>query len=321
MKQKLFIGILIILLLSVISYMVWDFNNDNKVQQNPYQYKLDNLSEVNDTNILYTEIDKIIPKLDSIRSIYIDKQDKIYISGNSRLLIYNNKKELLNEFDITGTANCIATDNQENIYLVYKNRISVLNNKGKEIRDWSSDYKSFFTSVAISDSNLFVADARNKHVRKYDLNGNFFKLIGGKDSLSRPKGFIVPSPYFDLLIGRDKELWVVNPGLHTFEAYDFDGKIISTWKRTSMNVDGFSGCCNPSHIALLSNGSFVTSEKGIVRVKIHLPNGDLFCVVAEPAQFKKGTKGLDLAVDSKNRIYVLDPVKKEIRIFNKKVIE
>jgi len=85
-----------------------------------------------------------------------------------------------------------------------------------------------------------------------------------------------------------------------------------------MQLDGFGGCCNPSHVAMLSDGSFVTSEKGLERVKIHLPSGDFKSVVAAPSQFDEGTKGLDLAVDSKDRILVLDPSRKMVRIFELK---
>ncbi|MCJ7812565.1 hypothetical protein MUP95_04500 [bacterium] len=41
-------------------------------------------------------------------------------------------------------------------------------------------------------------------------------------------------------------------------------------------------------------------------------------VVAEPSQFNEGTVGLDLAVDSKDRIYVLDPKRKAVRMFSPK---
>jgi hypothetical protein len=40
-------------------------------------------------------------------------------------------------------------------------------------------------------------------------------------------------------------------------------------------------------------------------------------VVAGPESFEPQTVGLDLAVDSKDRIYVLDPKKKSVRIFEK----
>jgi len=133
--------------------------------------------------------------------------------------------------------------------------------------------------------------------------------IGRKDSIAGIDGFIIPSPYFDIAIGRDGELWVVNSGMHQLESYDKEGNQISSWKKTSMRLDGFSGCCNPSHIAILPNGSFVTSEKGIERVKIHEPSGKFKSVVAAPQQFEKGTRGLDLAIDSENRIIILDPKK------------
>ena len=44
----------------------------------------------------------------------------------------------------------------------------------------------------------------------------------------------------------------------------------------------------------------------------------MHAVVAGPDQFTEGTVGIDLAVDSKNRIYVLDPMRKQVRIFEKK---
>jgi hypothetical protein len=85
-----------------------------------------------------------------------------------------------------------------------------------------------------------------------------------------------------------------------------------------MEIEGFSGCCNPSHFAILEDGSFVTSEKGLARVKIYNRIRDIVSVVALPDQFIEGTVGLDLAVDSSQKIYVLDPRQKLVRIFEKK---
>ena len=76
-------------------------------------------------------------------------------------------------------------------------------------------------------------------------------------------------------------------------------------------------CCNPSHMAILSDGSFVTCEKGIERIKIHTQNGDYKCVVAAPDSFDKDTVGLDVAVDGNDRIFVLDPVRAVVRVFVK----
>ena len=173
------------------------------------------------------------------------------------------------------------------------------------------------TSIAIADSSVFVADAGNKIVYHFDLAGNLINEIGRKDSTQGILGFFIPSPYFDVAIGRDDELWAVNSGRHQLEAYNSDGHLISSWVKRSMTLDGFSGCCNPSHIAILPDGSFVTSEKGLVRVKILGPSGALKSVVAGPDQFEEETRGLDLAVDSQNRIIILDPKRGLIRIFEK----
>ena len=82
-----------------------------------------------------------------------------------------------------------------------------------------------------------------------------------------------------------------------------------------MAIDGFCGCCNPSNVAFLSDGSVVTSEKGIERIKMYSPEGDFKCVVATPASCNEGTKGLDLVVDAEDRILVLDPERRQVRIF------
>ena len=84
-----------------------------------------------------------------------------------------------------------------------------------------------------------------------------------------------------------------------------------------MEIEGFCGCCNPSHFAILEDGSFVTSEKGIPRVKIYDRLGRLASVVAGSDRFDEGTVGLDLALDSAQRILVLDPARRAVRIFVK----
>jgi len=197
--------------------------------------------------------------------------------------------------------------------------IEVVDNEGNLLSNWEIlNDQVYITSIALDEKSVFVADAGNKIVYHYDRNGKLLNEIGRKDPVKGIPGFIIPSPYFDLAVGREGQLWVVNPGRHAFEAYTADGDLISSWAKTSMQVDGFSGCCNPSHIALLEDGNFVTSEKGIERVKIHHPSGEFRCVVAGPEKFDEGTTGLDLAVDSQGRIFVLDPKKGMVRIFEKK---
>ncbi|NQU35375.1 MAG: hypothetical protein HQ521_19285 [Bacteroidetes bacterium] len=320
MKQnKLIIAVAIIFILAIVAFMAWDFFGDNKPEKNVYEYNLDNYNEV-DTNLIdYTEIQQINPDIEVINCISVDFDDNIYVAGDSVINIYNSAGILINEILTNSDATCITVDQDNNIYLGAKDHVEIWDTNGSRKSTWESfNEKSIITSIAISDSNVFVADAGNKIIYHYNIVGKFINEIGRKDSLSGIQGFVIPSPYFDVAIGRDGEIWAVNSGRHQLEAYKADGSLISSWKKTSMGLNGFSGCCNPSHIALLNDGSFVTSEKGLVRIKIHKPSGEFSSVVAAPDNFEKGTRGLDLAVDSKDRIIVLDPKKGILRIFQHK---
>jgi hypothetical protein len=85
-----------------------------------------------------------------------------------------------------------------------------------------------------------------------------------------------------------------------------------------MMTEGFSGCCNPAHFTFLPDGRFVTSEKGLVRIKTYKPSGEFEGVVAAPVKFKDEGRAPDIATDSKGNIYALDFDKKMIRVFEPK---
>jgi hypothetical protein len=106
--------------------------------------------------------------------------------------------------------------------------------------------------------------------------------------------------------------------MHTLENYTSDGDLRGFWESISMTIEGFSGCCNPARIAVLPGGQFVTSEKGIVRVKIHDQSGKFAGVVAAPDKFDEDGHAPDISVSDDGIIYALDFDRNVIRIFEKK---
>ena len=75
----------------------------------------------------------------------------------------------------------------------------------------------------------------------------------------------------------------------------------------------------------MKNGHFVTAEKGIPRVKVYDADGNFVAVVAGPDELLESpisdqdrTIAFDVAVDSRNRVLVLDRISSSIRIFTKK---
>ena len=154
--------------------------------------------------------------------------------------------------------------------------------------------------------------------------------IGRRDPSCNIPGFVVPSPYFDVAIAPDGLLRVANPGMHQIEAFTFDGHLELSWGKRGLGIEALCGCCNPSNIAILSDGRIVTAEKGLPRVKVYSATGEFECVVVgtsvlapNPAMLSEccdehTLHPVDLAVDSRDRILVLDPLAGSVRIFVRK---
>ena len=241
------------------------------------------------------------------------------MSGNDSVLVFANEGTVRSSFKSNVPIRCLAVDDNNDLYLGMEDHVEVYDPKGLKKASWESlGEQAIITSIAVAKTGVFVGDAGNKIVWKFDKLGTGLQRIGDKNEAKDIPGFIIPSPYFDVAVDPDGFLWVANTGRHSLENYTVDGNFRTSWGEFGMEIQGFSGCCNPSHFTLLEDGSFVTSEKGLPRVKVYNRIGDLVSVVAPTEQFIEGTVGLDLAVDSAQRIYVLDPMQKLVRIFVKK---
>ncbi len=321
MKQRIIIGIALLLLLVVIGFMVWDFFLSRpEGAANPYAYDLSELKKSDTALNRYEEALQFTPGLEEIHGIAVDPAGRIFVAGKNGVKVFDDSGKLLRKFKFDGYADCITLGLFGNILLGMGDHVEIYSAEGKLLEKWKpANSESVITSIAATGLFVFVADAGAKVVYRYDHSGKLFNRIGEKDPENRIPGFIIPSPYFDVCIGKKGELWVANTGRHELEQFSPDGRLVTSWGVASMAIEGFAGCCNPSHFAILADGSFVTAEKGIERVKIYSPGGVLKCVVATPEQFEEGTKGLDLAVDPKGRLLVLDPVRNQVRIFVEKL--
>jgi hypothetical protein len=291
---------------------------------NPYEYSLGALAEVDPALILYREKSSfMLPSdLGAARGIAIDTGDRVYIAAAQAWAVFDHAGQELARTPLPSPGTCITVvDNgsrtivgtQSGTLLVYSESCELLQTVDGLPKN------AILTAVATADNWLFAADAHNRVVHRLDLKTGDRMEIDGTDHGRRKKVFAVPSPFFDLLADPEAgRLWVVNPGERALEAYDYNGNLITGWARISAQLDGFSGCCNPTSIAQLSDGSFVTAEKGITRVKSYTERGDFTGVVAAPKQFDDGTSGLDLAADTRDRIHVLDPKRGQVRIFIEK---
>jgi hypothetical protein len=320
-KDKVITGGIIVIAIIGLSY--FGFNAftggvDNE-KPNPFEYNIEYYKQHDPALNHYNETNQIPLSYGKLNGIAIGPDNYIYVTADRSYYIIDQDGTFFNTVNCGQEAFCLSVDQNKNVYLGMVDHVQIFDNKGVHKANWQSQgEKALFTSIKVTSENVYVADAGNQIVLQYDLEGKVTRKIGKKDESKDIPGFIIPSPYFDLDVDPDGFLWVANPGRQSLENYTAEGDLRSSWGTAGMLINEFCGCCNPSHIAILEDGSFVTSEKGIARVKISNRIGQLVSVVAGADKFAEGTVDLDLAVDSNNRIYILDPTRKMIRIFEKK---
>jgi DNA-binding beta-propeller fold protein YncE len=303
----------------IVGIIVFDFVSkipDNR-PANPYELDVDVFSRVDSSLIQYKESRNFKIAFTTPTAISY-QNNRIYVAGDNRLQIIEPSGKLLSEVTLAQQPGCIAATS-EHILVGFKNSIEILNPEGKKIVSWDGfNDSTYITSIAENKGKIYVADAGKRKIWKFDQEGKKLGEFQGQTGNTQIHGFVVPSPYFDLAFNPDQELWVVNPGKHSLENYTEDGVLQTYWENQSVKIEGFSGCCNPAHFAFAPDGSFITSEKGLVRIKKYKPSGEFLCVVAPPASFQPNGHAPEVTVDEKGNVYALDFDKKVIRYFIQK---
>ena len=320
MNRKLINIVLIVLALAIVVVIGKDFigKKAGKNIENPYKYDVTEFRKVDSTTILFHETVTFPVNVDEPKGIAVLGKQIIVVAEKLLLKYDYSGKELLRK-ELPDTANCVTVDANNEIWVGMLHSVASYDQGGNLIKQWNSfGNRSVITSVAASGETVYVADAGNRIVYQCNKNGQIQSKIGEKDAQKEVPGYIIPSPYFDLALDDNNFLWVVNPGRHSFENYNKDGTMRTSWGVASFKIEGFTGCCNPANMAIMADNTFITSEKGMPRIKLYSQHGDFLGVVASPEMFNDDSYlAPDIAVDSEQRVVALDFERKQVRIFER----
>jgi hypothetical protein len=272
--------------------------------------------------INYRQTAKFVVDMKKVAALAVDAEDHIYVAGDNCLCRYSPNGRLESRTMLTFEPTCLAIGGRQHIvpgrvYVGFADHVEVFNPDGTKEAIWQGIDKSRFTSISTSDHDVYIADAGWNVVQHFDTTGKLLSPIGE----SSP-GHFAPSPdgtaqHFDLVVGRDDLVYVVDRRDCRIEGYDASGDIERHWGQASPAYEDFAGSNNPAQIAMTGDGRFVTAEEDPTRVKVYDRDGKITGVVCSPDDI--GVIA-DLAADHHNRILVLDGAARCVRIFEEKMV-
>ena len=278
-----------------------------------YYYDIEKFRAVDPKLIKWKETGEIKTKLKKVLGVSVSSSGEIAVCGEGGVETYGadgKLREMFNPGDTVTSVyfgNNIIFSTREDVGVYTAGKTLWLLGKGAEGKlKLPLKHVSY---VYAGNGWIYVADSGQKKVYLYSAESKKVLELKGN-----PK-FIVPSPYLSVQV-LDDEVYINNQGDHKIEKYSMDGKFISSFGKPGMDIESFSGCCNPVSFFVMTDGKVVTAEKGLPRIKIYGSNGKFLEVVAGPKSFDEGCI-ISLAGNDK-KIYALDSVRKSVRIFERK---
>jgi len=297
---------IIILLLVFIVYMVFDLAL--KKDTAPVSTLSEAESVITDQWFVVKVFD---PGKGQLNAVIVSGEGKIILGGESFIACYDTGFVLQWEYKTVLPVSAL-TLSQQKVYAVAGNIIEVLNMKGEKNDEWGPfEDKSLITSISANDTYVVVADAINKAIFVLDKEGDVKHIIGKSD-----EPFIIPSAYFDVVIGSDNIIYAANTGKRRIERRKIDGSLLDFFGEEGTAPGAFCGCCNPAHFAVIPGG-FVTAEKGINRIKILSTKGEFVESVSFSNKFIPSLP-LDIASADGTIIYGANPADSKLYLFKRK---
>jgi len=271
--------------------------------------------------------------MDPVRGLAFDRENRLYVAARSGVKAFSIQGDPSLEIRPTSSPCGIAVDQDGFIYIAGRTRISKFGPSGEPAASWGREVSRkgkfrYITALSVHDGFLSVADAGRRSIHRVAVDGDYVDEL---------PGFSVPSAYFDCKSDAEGLLHVGHTARHQVETYDRNGKLVTAWGKHGSAVEDFCGCCNPTNLAVFPDGRIATAEKGIPRIKLYDPAGNLLAHeppadvgAPENADYLRrlpagegglpschdGWPGMPMAADSEGRLAVAVPGTGEIRIFS-----
>ncbi len=243
----------------------------------------------------------------ALRGIALDKQGRLYAAGDSEVKVFDAAGVLERRWSSALPPYSVAASADGNVWVGQTGQIEIFDGAGKLQRTWKNGaHWGLVTSIGFLKDWVLIGDASHRCIHRCEASGKSLNSIGKDNPLD---GLAIPNGVVDFGVDPHGVIHVANPGKHRVERYSPEGSLLGHMgKFTGSDPTGFSGCCNPTNVAVVGPDLLCVTEKAGPRVKIYDYAGKLLAMI-ESAGFHPGTKNMDVAVDGRRHIFVSDPAK------------
>jgi sugar lactone lactonase YvrE len=254
--------------------------------------------------------------LRSLTGIAFGAAELVYVLGDDEIRAFDSRGIRVRNWRAPEHAGCLAAGPDGRVYVGSPDRVDIYDAGGAHVTGFTAgekDKPADVTAVAVFGTDILVADASARIVRRFGPDGTPRGLIGNQNKTG---GFILPNRSLDVGVDAKGVVYATDTGRHQVTAWALDGTPLGKFGKFGMSApEDFVGCCNPVNLALTPDGKVVTGEKMVARVKVYEPDGTLLAVIG-PEHFDPSTTHIHLAVDFRGRILAADPVRREVKIFS-----
>ncbi len=271
----------------------------------------------------FREAAKIATDFKKVSALAVDEEDRIYVAGDMSMCRFSPQGKLEMRIALPYPPTCLTVANRHHlapgrIYVGFTDHVEVFDSNGAKVSIWQGlGAEARFTSISTSEQYIFIADAGQNVVQRFDWTGKLLESFGESSPGHFTSAYNGANAPFDLVVGLDDLVYVVNRRDHRVEGYGFDGRLESHWGQRSSAVEDFAGESNPAHLAIMADGRFATAEETPLRVKVYVRSREDGAVVLDGAVCGPEETGpvAGLATDQHQRILVLDGEARCVRVF------
>jgi sugar lactone lactonase YvrE len=251
----------------------------------------------------------------ALRDVSVGPGDQVYALGDGEVRVFAADGRAVGRWPAPDGADCLTVAADGRVWTAGAGRVDAHDAAGVRTGGFAvgdAANPASLTAIRVAGGDVLVADASARLVRRFETSGRLVNRIGDQN---KTRAFILPNGRLDLAVGADGTVVATDTGRHRVTFWTLDGSPSGQFGKFGMaDPADFVGCCNPVNVAAAPDGTVVTGEKLVPRVKVFARDGRMLGYIG-PEHFDRMVTQIHLAVDSRGRIYAGDPVRRTITIF------